>query len=116
MAKQTAKTPDEGFQRLKADLKNGEFQNFYIFCGEEAYLREHYLRLLTGKLTGGPAGAFNEHRFNEDQIAAQLVRDVLSGGTEMPRDPRGKLTLALALELDDGPDCGSCSPCRRIAA
>ena len=47
MAKQTAKTPDEGFQRLKADLKNGEFQNFYIFCGEEAYLREHYLRLLT---------------------------------------------------------------------
>ena len=51
MAKQTAKTPDEGFQRLKADLKNGEFQNFYIFCGEEAYLREHYLRLLTGKLT-----------------------------------------------------------------
>ena len=42
MARQTAKTPDEGLQRLKADLKNGEFQNFYIFCGEEAYLREHY--------------------------------------------------------------------------
>ena len=59
MARQTAQTPDDGLQRLKADLKNGEFQNFYIFCGEEAYLREHYLRMLTGKLTGGPAGAFN---------------------------------------------------------
>ena len=40
MARQTAQTPDDGMQRLKADLKNGEFQNFYIFCGEEAYLRD----------------------------------------------------------------------------
>lgn len=32
MARQTAQTPDDGLQRLKADLKNGEFQNFYIFA------------------------------------------------------------------------------------
>ena len=77
MAKQTAKTPDEGFQRLKADLKNGEFQNFYIFCGEEAYLREHYLRLLTGKLTGGPAGAFNEHRFSAETLTPEAFSEAL---------------------------------------
>lgn len=77
MAKQTAKTPDEGFQRLKADLKNGEFQNFYIFCGEEAYLREHYLHLLTGKLTGGPAGTFNEHRFSAETLTPEAFSEAL---------------------------------------
>ena len=77
MARQTAQTPDDGLQRLKADLKNGEFQNFYIFCGEEAYLREHYLRMLTGKLTGGPAGAFNEHRFSAEQLTPEAFSEAL---------------------------------------
>ena len=77
MARQTAQTPDDGLQRLKADLKNGEFQNFYIFCGEEAYLREHYLRMLTGKLTGGPAGAFNEHRFSAEQLTPEVFSEAL---------------------------------------
>ena len=75
MARQTAQTMDDGLQRLKADLKNGEFQNFYIFCGEEAYLREHYLRMLTGKLTGGPAGAFNEHRFSAEQLTPEAFSE-----------------------------------------
>lgn len=78
MARQAAPGADDGLQRLKADLKSGEFQNLYIFCGEEAYLREHYLRLLSGKLTGGPAGAFNEHRFS----AENLTPEAFSGAVE----------------------------------
>ena len=77
MARQTAPGADEGLQRLKADLKSGEFQNLYIFCGEEAYLREHYLRLLSGKLTGGPAGAFNEHRFSAENLTPEAFSEAV---------------------------------------
>lgn len=77
MAKQTTQNAHEGLQRFKADLKTGEFQNFYIFFGEEAYLREHYLRLLTGKITGGPAGAFNEHRFSAETLTPEAFSEAL---------------------------------------
>ena len=77
MARQAAPGADDGLQRLKADLKSGEFQNLYIFCGEEAYLREHYLRLLSGKLTGGPAGAFNEHRFSAENLTPEAFSEAV---------------------------------------
>lgn len=78
MAKQirAAAQPD-GLARLKADLKNGEFQNFYIFYGEESYLREHYLRLMTDKLTGGPAGVFNEHRFSAENLSPEALAEAV---------------------------------------
>lgn len=75
--KRAAAAKPEGLTRLKADLKSGEFQNFYIFSGEEAYLREHYLRLLTDKLTGGPAGVFNEHRFTAENLSPEALTDAV---------------------------------------
>lgn len=77
MAKQTTQASDEGLQRLKADLKNGEFQKFYIFSGEEAYLREHYLKMLAAKLTDGPAAAFNEHRFSAETLTPEAFSDAM---------------------------------------
>ena len=60
------KTPDDGaaeaVRRFKADLKAGTLGSFYIICGEEAFLRGHYVDLVTKKLTDGPAGEFNFHR------------------------------------------------------
>ena len=57
------KTPDDGaaeaVRRFKADLKAGTLGSFYIICGEEAFLRGHYVDLVTKKLTDGPAGASN---------------------------------------------------------
>lgn len=64
-------------KKLKAALKTGEFENFYIFCGEEAYLREHYLDLFTQKLTGGPAGDFNYHRFNADNLTPDALSEAV---------------------------------------
>ena len=53
------KTPDDGaaeaVRRFKADLKAGTLGSFYIICGEEAFLRSHYVELATKKLTDGPA-------------------------------------------------------------
>jgi len=62
---------------LKADLKNGTPGSFYVFCGEEAYLREHYLSLLTQKLTGGPAGAFNDHRFQAENLTPEALQSAV---------------------------------------
>ena len=61
------KTPDDGaaeaVRRFKADLKAGTLGSFYIICGEEAFLRGHYVDLVTKKLTDGPAGEFRRRLY-----------------------------------------------------
>ena len=52
--KQTGQTEDT-LRQFKQDLKNNTLGNFYIFCGEEAFLRDYYLAELTKKLACGPA-------------------------------------------------------------
>ena len=45
------KAPDqdagEALRRFKSDLKAGTLGNFYIISGEEAFLRSHYVDLIT---------------------------------------------------------------------
>ena len=75
------KTPDDGaaeaVRRFKADLKTGTLGSFYIICGEEAFLRGHYVDLVTKKLTDGPAGEFNFHRFSADDCTPQALADAI---------------------------------------
>lgn len=59
---------DAALQKLKADLKNQAIGSFYVFCGEEAYLREYYLDMLIQKLTAGTMDAFNFHRFDSQTL------------------------------------------------
>lgn len=73
MAKQTES--NAGFDRLKADLKQGNFGNFYIFHGEEAYLRTYYLEQLKKKLIDDFTEAFNYHRFNEENLTPDALTD-----------------------------------------
>jgi DNA polymerase-3 subunit delta len=78
VAYQTDRADERDTQKeLKAALKSGQFASLYVFCGEEAYLREHYLDLLTQKLTGGPAGDFNFHRFNADTLTPQALAEAV---------------------------------------
>ena len=55
------KAPDqdagEALRRFKSDLKAGTLGNFYIISGEEAFLRSHYVDLITKKIADGPAGS-----------------------------------------------------------
>lgn len=78
MAKK-ARTParDDAEDRLKADIRSGEFQNFYILCGQEAHMRSHYLREISTKLTQGPAGTFNAHYFTAETLTPQALADAL---------------------------------------
>ena len=62
-------------QRLKAALKTGDVGNFYVFFGEEAFLKEHYWRMLEKKLLDGPAAKFNFHRFNAETLSPQALSE-----------------------------------------
>ena len=55
------KAPDqdagEALRRFKSDLKAGTLGNFYIISGEEAFLRSHYVDLITGPRASSTATA-----------------------------------------------------------
>lgn len=89
------KKPDdaaaEAERRFKADLKAGTLGSFYIICGEEAFLRSHYVELATKKLTDGPAGEFNFHRFSADDCTPQALADAIDAMPMMAeRDARAR--------------------------
>ena len=48
-----SKTDDTAYRQLKKDLSSGEIGRLYVFHGEEAYLRDHYLRQMKEKLLPG---------------------------------------------------------------
>ena len=56
------KKPDdaaaEAERRFKADLKAGTLGSFYIICGEEAFLRSHYVELATARRASLTSTAF----------------------------------------------------------
>lgn len=76
MAKKQTQSTD-GAAALRADFKNGEIANFYIFHGEEAYLRTYYLEQLRSKLLEGPAEAFNFHRFDAKSFSIDALSDAV---------------------------------------
>ena len=53
-------------QRLKAALKTGDVGNFYVFFGEEAFLKEHYWRMLEKKPFLRPAAAVSASGLRAD--------------------------------------------------
>lgn len=53
------KEQNNGFKKLKNDLKTGEFAPLYLFYGEESYLREYYLGELRKKAVDPAFADFN---------------------------------------------------------
>ena len=78
---------------LKAALRSGELARCYIFYGEEAYLREYYLRQLRALVCDAPAGEFNYHKLEARSITVQQVSDAVEA---MPMMQERTL-----VELDD---------------
>ena len=68
---------ENNLDRLKSDIKLNTPGRFYIFCGEEAYLRRHWLDKLRAAVVEDFAEAFNFHRFNAGTITPQAVLDSL---------------------------------------
>lgn len=92
---------DAGFGKLKQDLRQGSPAGVYIFCGEEAYLRDHYLQQLRKKIATGPAEAFNYHRFD----GRSLSMDALTGALEaLPMMAERTLTVVDDYDLFKAPE------------
>ena len=64
---------ENGLDQLKRDLKLNTPARFYIFHGEEAYLRAYYLEQLHKLLVEDFAEAFNYHRINSDNLSYERV-------------------------------------------
>ena len=72
-----AKPDKAALQKLKQDLKADTLGQLYVFHGEEAYLRDHYLGEMKKKLLPAGMEAFNLHTVNGKEFdvktLAQLV-------------------------------------------
>ena len=68
---------NNNLDRLKSDLKRNSPARLYVFHGEEAYLRQHYLDALKKLVVEDFAEAFNYHRFGPETISLQGVLDSL---------------------------------------
>ena len=74
MAKKTEGT-QAGYEQLKKDLAQKQPGRFYIFYGEEDYLRRHYLSMLKKQLLDELTEDFNYHRLTQENLSAQLLYD-----------------------------------------
>ena len=64
------KTAAKDYQKFKADLAAGTLGEVYIFCGEESYLREYYLKEVQKKIVPAGFEEFNFHRQGPDDGGA----------------------------------------------
>ncbi len=79
MAYGKQKKPEEGeaLRQFKADLKAGTLRRLYVFYGEEAFLREHYLAMVKRKVLEGPAESFNFHRLESGAFSCEAFEDAV---------------------------------------
>lgn len=76
MAK-SGKPDTSGLDQLKKDLAAGKPGQLYVFHGEEAYLRDHYLgRLREAVLTGG-LGEFNRHDLSAKDMSPHALEEAV---------------------------------------
>ena len=66
-----------GYQKLRSDLSAGTPGNLYLFYGEEAYLREHYLEELKKIVLTDGMDAFNSHEIPAKDMSPQHLEEVL---------------------------------------
>ena len=67
----------DGFEQLKRDLKLKNPGRFYIFHGEEAYLRSVYLQRLKDQILDELTQDFNFHRFTAENVDPQALLDAV---------------------------------------
>lgn len=69
---------ENGFSKLKQDLKTGTLQKLYLFWGEESYLRQYYLNACKEAIIGDGAFAeFNLFEFDGKSMTPDMLRDAV---------------------------------------
>lgn len=63
---------------IKARIKSGNLSGFFIFAGEEDYLKRHFAKeLREAALSDGPFASFNHTAFDADDIDLPSMREAL---------------------------------------
>lgn len=84
-----------GLQRLKQDIKAGTPGRCYLFCGEEAYLRDFYLGRLKTLLLPEGMEEFNLHTLEGKGFTLQALEEAVDCLPMM-----GERTLVVVTDLD----------------
>ena len=78
MAKRNDKAAGQAaYRKLKQDLRQGTVGSLYLFHGEEAYLRDHYLDQMKAKLIPPGMESFNYHRLAGKTLTAQRLAETV---------------------------------------
>ena len=77
MAGKKTQTENLAYEQMKADIKNDQLRNLYVFFGEERYLLQHYRSELRRKTVAGPAEDFNYHCFTDETWSVDAFADAL---------------------------------------
>lgn len=64
-----------GFEQLKKELREKQPGKFYVFYGEEDYLRTYYLEQLKKQVLDDFTADFNFHRLNSENFSLQMLSD-----------------------------------------
>lgn len=87
--------PDAGLQQLKKDISDNSLSNFYIFYGEEDFLRDSYLTQIQKKLLAGGMAEFNLHTFQGKELETWELADAVNAFPMM-----AERTLVLVYDYD----------------
>ena len=90
-----AEKKNNGFDRLRADLKAQTPQNIYLFYGEETYLRSYYLEELHRLLIPAGFEEFNYHRLSGKGLTVQELAEVTEAMPMMAQH-----TMVVVTDLD----------------
>lgn len=85
----------DNLQQLKAAIRAKQPEKLYIFYGEEAFLRRHYLQQLRKAVLDELTESFNYHRFNGENFD---VRDFADAVENLPM--MAERTLVVAEDID----------------
>ena len=89
------KEDNSGIQKLKADLKANDLGRCYLFCGEEAYLRDYYLGRMKAALLPQGMEDFNLHTLEGKTFTLHALEEAIDCLPMM-----GERTLVIVNDLD----------------
>lgn len=89
------KEDNSGIQKLKADLKANDLGRCYLFCGEEAYLRDYYLGRMKAALLPQGMEDFNLHTLEGKSFTLHALEEAVDCLPMM-----GERTLVIVNDLD----------------
>lgn len=72
-AKERNSKEKEAYQQFKKEVASGELGRLYLLCGEETYLRDHYLGQMANKLIPAGLADFNLHKIQGKDCSPKLL-------------------------------------------